>query len=39
MARNALQNFRPKRGIERGLVDQADGLVEVNYPITIKTPP
>jgi hypothetical protein len=38
MIRNALENVRPQREIERGLVDQADGLVEVSYPIAANTP-
>jgi hypothetical protein len=39
VGRDLLENLRPERRVERGLVDQADGLVEISYPITIKTPP
>jgi hypothetical protein len=37
MAGNALEHARPERGIERGLVDQADRLVEIIYPIGVNT--
>jgi hypothetical protein len=39
MARNALEHVQPERGIEGGLVDQADGLVEISYPMASNTPP
>jgi hypothetical protein len=34
---NAPQRVRPERAIERGLVDQADGLVEISYPMAINS--
>jgi hypothetical protein len=36
MAGNTLEHARPERGIERGLVDQADRLVEIIYPIGVN---
>ncbi|MGH6914207.1 MAG: hypothetical protein ACREH3_10940 [Geminicoccales bacterium] len=35
MACDAPENARPKRGIEGGLVNQANRVVEVSYPMTI----
>jgi hypothetical protein len=37
MVRDALEHARPERGIERGLVDQADRRVEIIYPIGVNT--
>ena len=34
-----LEHAGPERGIERGLVNQADRLVEISYPIAIKSQP